>query len=231
MSWAIFSMIASWARSRAGGAAVQLQAVRPGPGRVPEPYDVLLTPALAERPLKLGTLDTAAPDPMSTSPARPCSRPYPGHQRQRAARHLGAAVRGRGGLPLGIQLAGAPPARRRCWRSPRSSRRPRRGRRASPAGARRRRRREPVARSKDSGRSARSAPIAEQQGDRPLRHSGLGLASGSPPLCRKRSVREMTLSASSLGVSGGGCIRSRCPSRSAPSRHRIGASGRCCWGR
>jgi hypothetical protein len=33
--------------------------------------------------------------------------------------------------------------------------------------------------------------------------SGLGFASGSPPLWRKRSAREMMLSARSSGVSGG----------------------------
>ena len=48
------------------GAAVRLQAFARRLVAFLEPYDALLTPALAERPLPLGTLDTAAPEPMST---------------------------------------------------------------------------------------------------------------------------------------------------------------------
>ena len=128
------------ARSRAMGAAVQLQAFARQLVAFLEPYDALLTPALAERPLPLGTLDTAAPDPMSTFTRSGLFTPFtPGLQRQRAARDLAAAVRGRGRpAARACSSSGARPARRRCWRSPRSSKRRCRGpsARAAPGASR-----------------------------------------------------------------------------------------------
>ena len=66
MSWAIYSMVQGLNATQGLGAVVQLQAFARQLTTFLEPYDALLTPALAERPLPLGTLDTAAPDPMST---------------------------------------------------------------------------------------------------------------------------------------------------------------------
>ncbi len=83
-------------------------------------YDALLTPALAERPLPLGTLDTAAPDPMSTfTRSGPVHAVHARLQRERAAGDLAAALRGRG-RPAARRAdrRRAPPARSSCSRSP-----------------------------------------------------------------------------------------------------------------
>ena len=66
MSWAIFSMIRKLGTLEQQSAVVRLQAFARRLVAWLDEYDALLTPALAERPLPLGTLDTAAEDPMST---------------------------------------------------------------------------------------------------------------------------------------------------------------------
>ena len=66
MSWAIYSMVKKLGAVENMAAVVQLQSHTRKLVSFLEPYDALLTPALAERPLPLGTLDTAAPEPMST---------------------------------------------------------------------------------------------------------------------------------------------------------------------
>ncbi len=109
MSWAIHSMTQHFNSVQGLGLEIQLQALTRQLVAFLAPYDALLTPALAERPLPIGTLDTAAPDPMSTFTAPACSRPSPPCSTQRPARHLGAALpRGGSGLPLAVQLVGHP---------------------------------------------------------------------------------------------------------------------------
>ncbi|HWD11591.1 MAG TPA: amidase family protein, partial [Solirubrobacteraceae bacterium] len=72
-------------------------------------YDALLTPALAERPLPLGALDTAAEDPMSTFTRSGLFTPYT--PVFNATGQPGISVplyEGEDGLPLGVQIIGAP---------------------------------------------------------------------------------------------------------------------------
>ena len=67
----------------------------------------LLTPALAERPLPLGTLDTAAPKPMSTFTRSGLFTPFT--PILNATGQPGISVplfEGEDGLPLGVQLVG-----------------------------------------------------------------------------------------------------------------------------
>ena len=74
-----------------------------------EPYDALLTPALAERPLPLGTLDTAAPDPMSTFTRSGLFTPFT--PIFNASGQPGISLPlfdGEDGLPLGVQIVGRP---------------------------------------------------------------------------------------------------------------------------
>ncbi len=66
MSWAIHQMTQSFNSVQGLGLEIQLQSLMRQLVSFLAPYDALLTPALAERPLPIGTLDTAAPDPMST---------------------------------------------------------------------------------------------------------------------------------------------------------------------
>ena len=112
MSWAIFSMIGKLSAVEGMAAAVAAAGLARRLVAFLDPYDALLTPALAERPLPLGTLDTAAPTRWRRSPARACSRRSPPSSTHRPARHLGAAVRGRGRAAAG-RPAGRParPAR------------------------------------------------------------------------------------------------------------------------
>ncbi len=73
------------------------------------PYDALLTPALAERPLPLGTLDTDAPDPMSTFTRSGLFTPFTPVFNATGQPGISLPLfGGEDGLPLGVQLVGRP---------------------------------------------------------------------------------------------------------------------------
>jgi len=73
------------------------------------PYDALLTPALAERPLPLGTLDTAAPDPMSTFTRSGLFTPFTPVFNADGQPGISLPLfQGEDGLPLGVQIVGRP---------------------------------------------------------------------------------------------------------------------------
>jgi amidase len=109
MSWAINSMVAKVTAVENLAATVQLQSFARRLVSFLEPYDALLTPALAERPLPLGTLDTAAADPMSTFTRSGVFTPFT--PVLNATGQPGVSVplfEGEDGLPLGVQLVGRP---------------------------------------------------------------------------------------------------------------------------
>jgi amidase len=109
MSWAIFSMMRKFGAIEGMAAAVQLQAFARRLVAFLSPYDALLTPALAERPLPIGTLDTAAEEPMSTFTRSGLFTPFT--PIFNADGQPGVSVplfEGDDGLPLGVQLVGAP---------------------------------------------------------------------------------------------------------------------------
>jgi amidase len=109
MSWAIYSMVGHLNAVEGIGATVRLEAFTRQLVAFLEPYDVLLTPALAERPLPLGTLDTAAPEPMSTFTRSGLFTPFT--PTFNASGQPGISVplfHGEDGLPLGVQLVGRP---------------------------------------------------------------------------------------------------------------------------
>jgi amidase len=111
MSWAIFSMAQKLNAVQGFAATVQLQAFARRLIAFLEPYDGLLTPALAERPLPLGTLDTAATDPMSTFTRSGIFTPFT--PVFNASGQPGISIplyQGEDGLPLGVQLVGQPAA-------------------------------------------------------------------------------------------------------------------------
>ena len=111
MSWAIFSMISKMGAVEGLAAAVRLQAHARQLVSFLAPFDALLTPALAERPLPLGTLDTAAPQPMSTFTRSGLFTPFT--PIFNATGQPGISVplfEGEDGLPLGVQLVGRPAA-------------------------------------------------------------------------------------------------------------------------
>ena len=109
MSWAIFSMVEQLNAVQGIGVAVQLQAFARRLVSFLAPYDALLTPALAERPLPLGTLDTAAPDPMSTFTRSGLFTPFTPVFNASGQPGISLPLfQGEDGLPLGVQLVGRP---------------------------------------------------------------------------------------------------------------------------
>jgi amidase len=109
MSWAIYSMIQTMSAVQGMAAAVQLQAFARRLIAFLSPYDALLTPALAERPLPLGTLDTAAPDPMSTFTRSGLFTPFTPVFNASGQPGISLPLyQGEDGLPLGVQLVGRP---------------------------------------------------------------------------------------------------------------------------
>jgi amidase len=109
MSWAIFSMTNRINAVQGMAMTTQLKSFTRQLVAFLEPYDALLTPALAERPLPLGTLDTAAPDPMSTFTRSGLFTPFT--PTFNASGQPGISLplfHGEDGLPLGVQLVGRP---------------------------------------------------------------------------------------------------------------------------
>jgi amidase len=111
MSWAIYSMIGKLGAVEGMAAAVQLQAFTRKLVAFLERYDALLTPALAERPLRLGTLDTAAPQPMETFTRSGLFTPFTPVFNASGQPGISLPLfEGEDGLPLGVQLVGRPAA-------------------------------------------------------------------------------------------------------------------------
>jgi amidase len=109
MSWAIYSMVQELNATQGLGVVAQLQAFARRLIVFLEPYDMLLTPALAERPLPLGTLDTAAPDPMSTFTRSGLFTPFTPVLNASGQPGISLPLfEGEDGLPLGVQLVGRP---------------------------------------------------------------------------------------------------------------------------
>jgi amidase len=109
MSWAIYSLAQSMNALQGKGLEIQLQAFTRQLVEFLEPYDALLTPALAERPLPLGTLDTAAPDPMSTFTRSGLFTPFTPVFNASGQPGISLPLyQGDDGLPLGVQIVGRP---------------------------------------------------------------------------------------------------------------------------
>jgi amidase len=109
MSWAIYSMVGKLSAVQGMGATVRLQAFARRLVSFLAPYDALLTPALAERPLPLGTLDTAAPDPMSTFTRSGLFTPFTPVFNASGQPGISLPLyHGEDGLPLGVQIVGRP---------------------------------------------------------------------------------------------------------------------------
>jgi amidase len=109
MSWAIYSMVQQLDSVQGLAVSTQLQAFSRRLVAFLEPYDALLTPALAERPLPLGTLDTAAPDPMSTFTRSGLFTPFTPIFNANGQPGISLPLfQGEDGLPLGVQIVGRP---------------------------------------------------------------------------------------------------------------------------
>jgi amidase len=109
MSWAIYSMVRKLNAVDGFGATVRLQAFTRQLVEFLAPYDALLTPALAERPLVLGTLDTAAPDPLATFNRSGMFTPFTPVFNASGQPGISLPLfHGEDGLPLAVQLVGRP---------------------------------------------------------------------------------------------------------------------------
>jgi amidase len=109
MSWAIFSMVQQLDAVQGARVAIQLQGFARRLVSFLEPYDALLTPALAERPLPLGTLDTAAPNPIETFSRSALFTPFTSLLNTTGQPGVSLPLfQGDDGLPLGVQLVGRP---------------------------------------------------------------------------------------------------------------------------
>jgi amidase len=109
MSWAIFSLAQKLNAVQGAAIGAQLQAFCRRLVSFLEPYDALLTPSLAERPLKLGTLDTAAPDPMTTFTRSGLFTPFTPVINASGQPAISLPLfQGGDGLPLGVQIVGRP---------------------------------------------------------------------------------------------------------------------------
>jgi amidase len=109
MSWAIFSMVQQLNAVLGAGAVARLQNFTRRLIAFLAPYDALLTPALAERPLPLGTLDTAAPDPMSTYTRSSLFTPFTPVFNASGQPGISLPLyHGEDGLPLAVQIVGRP---------------------------------------------------------------------------------------------------------------------------
>jgi amidase len=109
MSWAIHSMVERLNAVQGLGATLRLLAFTRRLVSFLEPYDALLTPALAERPLPLGTLDTGGPDPMSTFTRSGLFTPFTPVFNASGQPGISLPLyEGEDGLPLAVQLVGRP---------------------------------------------------------------------------------------------------------------------------
>jgi amidase len=109
MSWAIYQMTKQIDSVHGVGMEIQLQALTRQLVQFLAPYDALLTPALAERPLPLGTLDTAAADPMSTFTRSGYFTPFTPIFNASGQPAISLPLyEGEDGLPLAVQLVGRP---------------------------------------------------------------------------------------------------------------------------
>jgi amidase len=109
MSWAIYSMTNHFNAVQGMAVTTQLEAFTRQLVAFLEPYDMLLTPALAERPLPLGTLDTSVPEPMSTFTRSGLFTPFTPVFNASGQPGISLPLfHGEDGLPLGVQLVGRP---------------------------------------------------------------------------------------------------------------------------
>jgi amidase len=109
MSWAIYSMVQKMNAVQGLAATVRLQGFTRQLVEFLAPYDALLTPALAERPLPLGTLDPAAPNPMATFTRSGLFTPFTPVFNASGQPGISLPLfHGEDGLPLAVQLVSRP---------------------------------------------------------------------------------------------------------------------------
>jgi amidase len=111
MSWALWSMCQHINSTHYLYLEVQLQSLARELITFLEPYDALLTPALAERPVPIGDMDTSAPEPMKTFTRSGYFTPFTPIFNTTGQPAISLPLfHGDDGLPLAVQLVGRPTA-------------------------------------------------------------------------------------------------------------------------
>lgn len=114
LSWAIWQTSQGISSVQAQFAAAQLQGYARGMVTWAAEYDIVLTPALAEAPVKIGVLDPTAPEPMRTFARSGQFTPFTALSNVTGAPAMSVPLHVRpdgdadAGLPLGVQLIGQP---------------------------------------------------------------------------------------------------------------------------
>lgn len=110
LSWALWRASLAVDSVRAAMATITLQGFGREIVRWAAPYDAILTPALAQAPLRHGVLDPRGPDPMGTFVRSADFTPYTAicNVTGSPAISLPLYARADGGLPLAVQLIGRP---------------------------------------------------------------------------------------------------------------------------
>ncbi len=109
LSWALWQRVCAISAVQFQVLQTQLQARMRALVRFLEDYDALLTPALAQRPLPLGALDAAAPDPLETYARSGYFTPFTPIFNASGQPAIALPLyQGDDGLPLAVQLAGRP---------------------------------------------------------------------------------------------------------------------------
>ncbi|MDQ3631393.1 MAG: amidase [Actinomycetota bacterium] len=114
LSWAIWQISQGITSVQAQLAAAQLQGFARRIVTWTAQYDVVVTPALAEAPVKIGVLDPTAPDPMRTFARSGQFTPYTALSNVTGSPAISLPLYARpegdpdAGLPLGVQLIGQP---------------------------------------------------------------------------------------------------------------------------
>lgn len=110
MSWAIFEQVRSLSALELAAAHVQLQAMMRAMVVELDPYDVVLTPGLAQRPLPIGSLDSDDDEhPMAAFAGGGQFTPFTAGMNASGQPALMLPLaHGDDGLPTGVQLIGRP---------------------------------------------------------------------------------------------------------------------------
>jgi amidase len=109
LSFAIYSMVGKLGAIEGLAVTTQLQAFARGLISFLDPYDALLTPSLAERPLPLGTLAPDAEHPMEAFTRSGLFTPFTPVFNATGQPGISLPLfQGEDGLPIGVQLVGRP---------------------------------------------------------------------------------------------------------------------------
>ncbi|HXW58732.1 MAG TPA: amidase [Solirubrobacteraceae bacterium] len=109
LSWAVYSLARATSALEGQEAVIRLQALARELIAFLDPYDALLTPALAQRPLPLGTLDATAPEPMRTFTRSGLFTPFTPIVNALGLPAISLPLyAGEDGLPTAVQLVGRP---------------------------------------------------------------------------------------------------------------------------